>query len=232
MSRAPCPPYRNLPGSDICWSRLETCSNLFNRGPPPRADTWWLLKYVRTVGKRAVHILLDCFLVFFVVYAHVCGCTVCLTRICGVSILDASGISADSTATRGRTCLLGRCSPGCCSPAAVSRTRSVSCSTGSAVRVAVLPWRPSPSRRHGRAAPSAAEPRPVPLRAGLIKPVSARTRRHRAVDVYHLPPVLVPETHECQHVHTNPNQMRRIPQGRFTPNVCVSGPCNIPTYFT
>ena len=65
MYRAPCPPYRNLPGSDSCWSKLETCSNLFNWGAPPRADdTWWLLKHVRMVGKRAVHIILDCFLVF------------------------------------------------------------------------------------------------------------------------------------------------------------------------
>ena len=60
--------YRGLspsPASDIWWPRLETCSNWFTwgphcTGPPTSADIWWL---VTAVGKQAVRILLQCFLV-------------------------------------------------------------------------------------------------------------------------------------------------------------------------
>ena len=57
---------QNLPPvSDIWWLRLETCSNLFTWGtlPPPTCRClWWLLKHYDQ-RKRAVRILLDCFLV-------------------------------------------------------------------------------------------------------------------------------------------------------------------------
>ena len=38
------PPNTGTPGSDIWWSILETCSNLFIWGPFD-ADIWWLLMY-------------------------------------------------------------------------------------------------------------------------------------------------------------------------------------------
>ena len=46
-------------GTDIWWSRVETCSNLFTWDPPPSNGT-----EAHTVGKRAVRILLEYFLVF------------------------------------------------------------------------------------------------------------------------------------------------------------------------
>ena len=51
------------PANGIWWPSLETCSNLFTSAPPPTgADMWWLLKHVQP-RKRAVRILLECFLV-------------------------------------------------------------------------------------------------------------------------------------------------------------------------
>ena len=51
------------PANGIWWPSLETCSNLFTSAPPPTgADMWWLLKHVQSC-KRAVRILLECFLV-------------------------------------------------------------------------------------------------------------------------------------------------------------------------
>ena len=53
-------PYRDPPhGTDIWRSRVETCSNLFTWDPPPSNGT-----EAHTVGKRAVRILLEYFLVF------------------------------------------------------------------------------------------------------------------------------------------------------------------------
>ena len=42
------------------WLRLETCSNLFKS----LEDIWWLATEARMVAKRAVRILLECFLVY------------------------------------------------------------------------------------------------------------------------------------------------------------------------
>ena len=53
------------PAIDICWSSLETCSNLFTWGPTPH--WYWHLVVATetpTVGKRAVHILLECCLIY------------------------------------------------------------------------------------------------------------------------------------------------------------------------
>ena len=51
--------------SDIWWSSLET---LFTLGHHIAADIWWLFKHVRLYGrKRVVRILLECFLVYFII---------------------------------------------------------------------------------------------------------------------------------------------------------------------
>ena len=53
------------PASDTWWSTSKTCSNLFTWYPTP--NHYWHLVVsteARTVGKWAVHILLECFLVF------------------------------------------------------------------------------------------------------------------------------------------------------------------------
>ena len=50
--------------SNIWWPRLETCSNLFTWGRPPN-QFWHLVAEECTVSKRAVRILLECFLVNF-----------------------------------------------------------------------------------------------------------------------------------------------------------------------
>ena len=59
-------PGPSPPASDIWWSRLDICSNLCTWRPhctspqPVMASSGWL----RTVGERAVRILLECFLVY------------------------------------------------------------------------------------------------------------------------------------------------------------------------
>ena len=72
MVRYPSPPdirpgtnYPLPPATDIWYSTLETCSNLFNWGTPPLQE-WFLVAATEasTVCKRAVRILLECFLVF------------------------------------------------------------------------------------------------------------------------------------------------------------------------
>ena len=58
---APTPPL----ATGIWWSSLETCSNLFTWGPT--FNWYWHLvaaTETRTVGKRAVRLLLECFLVY------------------------------------------------------------------------------------------------------------------------------------------------------------------------
>ena len=62
----PMPRIQGPPGSHIYWPRLETCSTLFT-WRSPGADIWWQLKYIHTIGKRAVCILLECFLLFCVI---------------------------------------------------------------------------------------------------------------------------------------------------------------------
>ena len=59
----PCP-------TDIWWSSLETCSNLFNCGPTP-SQYWHLVVATKTCTfcKRAVCILLECILVSL----HICS---------------------------------------------------------------------------------------------------------------------------------------------------------------
>ena len=53
-----------LPATDIWWLTLEICSNLFAWGPPSRVTSGVVVATeARTVCKRAIRILLECFLV-------------------------------------------------------------------------------------------------------------------------------------------------------------------------
>ena len=64
------------PITDILWSSLETCSNLFTWGPTPTPIQYWHLVEAtkrHTVGKRVVGILLECCLVF-TMHAHARPC--------------------------------------------------------------------------------------------------------------------------------------------------------------
>ena len=58
-------PLPLLPASDIWWSSLETCSNLFTAGPPSPTGTdiwWWPLKQVRLAsGLYAPTGILSCY---------------------------------------------------------------------------------------------------------------------------------------------------------------------------
>ena len=47
-------PYYPTPASDIWWSLLETCSNLFT-SDPTGADIWWLLKHVWSEQMGGTH---------------------------------------------------------------------------------------------------------------------------------------------------------------------------------
>ena len=73
----PLPPRHQIwdlppsPATDIWWSSLETCSNLFTWGPNPQRY-WHLVQATKTcpVGKQAVCILLQCCLVMLVLYFY------------------------------------------------------------------------------------------------------------------------------------------------------------------
>ena len=60
----PCPhPFKtwdltvHTPANDIWWPSLETCSSLFTSELPPStsADTWWLLRHVRSTQADGTH---------------------------------------------------------------------------------------------------------------------------------------------------------------------------------
>ena len=61
-----CLPYRDQfaqpcpPASDIWWSSLETCSNVFKWGSPG-ADICWLATEAWTVDQQVTRVLLECF---------------------------------------------------------------------------------------------------------------------------------------------------------------------------
>ena len=70
-----CPPYMGShctgcpnpvppPTSNIWWPSLDICSKVFTSGPPPPPRHLMAIE-THTVGKWAVHILLECFLVIF-----------------------------------------------------------------------------------------------------------------------------------------------------------------------
>ena len=59
--------------TDIWWSSLEICSNLFTWGPTPHPPHWYChlvgVTKTRVVGKRVVRILLECCLVYLLCFA-------------------------------------------------------------------------------------------------------------------------------------------------------------------
>ena len=61
------------PAGDISWPSLDTSSSSFTweLPPPPVAEYWHLVAEARTVGKRPLSILLECFLVIFNTYISV-----------------------------------------------------------------------------------------------------------------------------------------------------------------